>query len=154
VLWVVATLYQYAYTHTDTRTQRYSHTLSLFFFLSFFFSPSLSVSRPFSLSLFLTFIHSQVVRGWYCSAHGRDRCGYKYTHLYFHIYIYIKCQISFSKTVLFSDEKPIGYQLVLFLQLITSLMRGGGLGSSTTFKNWMSSTPRRKWYLTTRRRAH
>ena len=33
-------------------------------------------------------------------------------------------------------------------------MRGGGLGSSTIFKNLMSPTPRRKWYLTTRRRAH
>jgi len=30
--------------------------------------------------------------------------------------------------------------------------RGGGLGSSTIFKNLMSPTPRRKWYLTTRRR--
>ena len=33
-------------------------------------------------------------------------------------------------------------------------MRGGGLGSSTIFKNLMSPTPRRKWYLTTGRRAH
>jgi len=32
--------------------------------------------------------------------------------------------------------------------------RGGGLGSSTIFKNLMSPTPRRKWHLTTRRRAH
>ena len=32
--------------------------------------------------------------------------------------------------------------------------RGGGLGSSTVFKNLMSPTPRRKWYLTTGRRAH
>ena len=32
--------------------------------------------------------------------------------------------------------------------------RGGGLGSSTTFKNLMSPTPRRKWYLMTGRRAH
>jgi len=32
--------------------------------------------------------------------------------------------------------------------------RGGGLASSTIFKNLMSPTPRRKWYLTTRRRAH
>ena len=30
--------------------------------------------------------------------------------------------------------------------------RGGGLGSSTIFKNLMSPTPRRKWYLTTARR--
>ena len=36
--------------------------------------------------------------------------------------MYIKCQISFSKTMLFSDEKLISYQLVLFLQLIISLM--------------------------------
>jgi len=34
------------------------------------------------------------------------------------------------------------------------LMRGGGLGSSTIFKNLMSPTPRRKWYLTTGCRAH
>ena len=34
------------------------------------------------------------------------------------------------------------------------LLRGGGLGSSTIFKNLMSPTPRRKWYLTMRRRAH
>jgi len=33
-------------------------------------------------------------------------------------------------------------------------MSGGGLGSSTIFKNLMSPTPRRKWYLTTGRRAH
>ena len=32
--------------------------------------------------------------------------------------------------------------------------RGGGLGSSTIFKNLMSPMPRRKWYLTTGRRAH
>jgi len=32
--------------------------------------------------------------------------------------------------------------------------RGGELGSSTIFKNLMSPTPRRKWYLTTGRRAH
>jgi len=32
--------------------------------------------------------------------------------------------------------------------------RGGGLGWSTIFKNLMSPTPRRKWYLTTGRRAH
>ena len=32
--------------------------------------------------------------------------------------------------------------------------RGGGLGSSTIFKNLMSPTRRRKWYLTTGRRAH
>ena len=35
-----------------------------------------------------------------------------------------------------------------------NLTRGGGLGSSTIFKNLMSPTPRRKWYLTTGRRAH
>ena len=34
------------------------------------------------------------------------------------------------------------------------IQRGGGLGSSTIFKNLMSPTPRRKWYLTTGRRAH
>ena len=33
-------------------------------------------------------------------------------------------------------------------------MRGGGLGSSTFSKNLKSPTPRRKWYLTTGRRAH
>jgi len=32
--------------------------------------------------------------------------------------------------------------------------RGGGLGSSTIFKNLTSPTPRRKWYLTMGRRAH
>ena len=32
--------------------------------------------------------------------------------------------------------------------------RGGELGSSTIFKNLMSPTPHRKWYLTTGRRAH
>jgi len=34
------------------------------------------------------------------------------------------------------------------------LGRGEGLGSSPIFKNLMSPTPRRKWYLTTGRRAH
>ena len=34
------------------------------------------------------------------------------------------------------------------------LRRGGGLGSRTIFKNLMSPTPRRKWYLTTGRRSH
>jgi len=33
-------------------------------------------------------------------------------------------------------------------------LKGGGLGSSTISKNLMSPTPRRKWYLTTGRRAH
>jgi len=32
--------------------------------------------------------------------------------------------------------------------------RGRGLGSSAIFKNLMMPTPRRKWYLTTGRRAH
>jgi len=32
--------------------------------------------------------------------------------------------------------------------------RGGGLGSRPIFKNLMSPTPRRKWYLTTGCRAH
>jgi len=32
--------------------------------------------------------------------------------------------------------------------------RGGGLGSRPFFKNLMSPTPRRKWYLTMGRRAH
>ena len=32
--------------------------------------------------------------------------------------------------------------------------RGGGLGSRPIFKNLMSPTPHRKWYLTTGRRAH
>jgi len=36
----------------------------------------------------------------------------------------------------------------------TFARRGGGLGSSTISKNLMSPTPRRKWYLTTGRRAH
>ena len=40
------------------------------------------------------------------------------------------------------------------LLLIYIACRGGGLGSSTIFKNLMSPTPRRKWYLTTGRRAH
>ena len=48
------------------------------------------------------------------------------------------------------------YQTVL--QVDNSLLgycgRGGGLGSGTIFKNLMSPTPRRKWYLTTGRRAH
>ena len=40
------------------------------------------------------------------------------------------------------------------LHLCQRPMRGGGLGSSTIFKNLMSPTPRRKWYLTTGHRAH
>ena len=39
-------------------------------------------------------------------------------------------------------------------QIVCTMWRGGGLGSSTIFKNLMSPTPRRKWYLTTGRRAH
>ena len=39
------------------------------------------------------------------------------------------------------------------LLLLRIERRGGGLGSSTIFKNLMSPTPRRKWYLTTGRRA-
>ena len=42
-----------------------------------------------------------------------------------------------------------------FVQLLSIVRRrGGGLGSSTIFKNLMSPTPRRKRYLTTGRRAH
>ena len=37
---------------------------------------------------------------------------------------------------------------------LNTVQRGGGLGSSTISKNLMSPTPRRKWYLTTGRRAH
>ena len=32
-------------------------------------------------------------------------------------------------------------------KLILTQTRGGGLGSSTIFKNLMSPTPRRKWYF-------
>ena len=45
-------------------------------------------------------------------------------------------------------EKTIG------MEQREQLTRGGGLGSSTIFKNLMSPTPRRKWYLTTGRRAY
>ena len=38
--------------------------------------------------------------------------------------------------------------------LCQMLWRGGGLGSSTISKNLMNPPPRRKWYLTTGRRAH
>jgi len=38
--------------------------------------------------------------------------------------------------------------------LAAGMRRGGGLGSSTIFKTLMSPAPRRKWYLTTGRRAH
>ena len=41
-----------------------------------------------------------------------------------------------------------------YIQTYTHLLRGGGLGSSTIFKNLMSPTPRRIWYLTTGCRAH
>ena len=43
---------------------------------------------------------------------------------------------------------------VILLVGEVGIMRGGGLGSSTIFKNLMSPAPRLKWYLTTGRRAH
>jgi len=46
------------------------------------------------------------------------------------------------------------FSVVVLGSLIVVLGRGGGLGSSTIFKKLMSPTPRRKWYLTTGRRAH
>ena len=44
--------------------------------------------------------------------------------------------------------------IFIFVMYMWYPTRGGGLGSSTIFKNLMSPTPRRKWYLTTGRRAH
>jgi len=44
--------------------------------------------------------------------------------------------------------------MTLWVKILPPTSRGGGLGSSTIFKNLMSPTPRRKWYLTTGRRAH
>jgi len=42
----------------------------------------------------------------------------------------------------------------VYMVNVCGVRRGGGLGSSTIYKNLMSPTPRRKWYLTTGRRAH
>ena len=58
-----------------------------------------------------------------------------------------------------SKKNPGGRNFQKFLEISACVsvaigMRGGGLGSSTIFKNSMSPTPRRKWYLTTGRRAH
>ena len=41
-----------------------------------------------------------------------------------------------------------------YAHMCACVWRGGGLGSSTISKNLVSPTPRRKWYLTTGRRAH
>ena len=53
-----------------------------------------------------------------------------------------------------SPHHTLSYVLSRALSVSLSISRGGGLGSSTIFKNLMSPTPRRKWYLTTGRRAH
>ena len=54
--------------------------------------------------------------------------------------------------VQYVGARPIEFSLLLSVFGVN--MRGGGLGSSTISKNLMSPTPRRKWYLTTGRRAH
>ena len=47
------------------------------------------------------------------------------------------------------------FESLVQMSVFDSVMwRSGGLGSSTISKNLMSPTPRRKWYLTTGRRAH
>ena len=63
-------------------------------------------------------------------------CVYIHPHVYRYIYTYIHDIVADS------------------LPRCVVETRGGGLGSSTIFKNLMSPTPRRKWYLTTGRRAH
>ena len=50
--------------------------------------------------------------------------------------------------------KGIRLHILSTASVLPITLRGGGLGSSPIFKNLMSPTPRRKWYLTTGRRAH
>ena len=62
----------------------------------------------------------------------------------------------FSHPPLFTG-KYIGFEMRViraWWRYSLRVRRGGVLGSSTIFKNLMSPTPRRKWYLTTGRRAH
>jgi len=64
-------------------------------------------------------------------------CVYRYIYIPACMRIYMH---SFTENILESSSQREG--------------RGGGLGSSTIFKNLMSLTPRRKWYLTTGRRSY
>ena len=100
-------------------------------------SMQLGLTCPFTTSIF-TYIQQH--------AHIYTRT-HAWRHIPYNIYIRIRAYWCTYINVLMICHHihtiPSSYRL-----------RGGGLGSSTIFKNLMSPTPRRKWYLTTGRRAH
>jgi len=75
----------------------------------------------------------------------------------------IKLQASFAENSLFYkallQKRPTNFSIIARwhrarLNSRTSRGRGGGWGRAPFSRNLMSPTPRRKWYLTTGRRAH
>jgi len=112
-----------------------SLSLYLFFFLFLSLSLSLSVSVSVSLSLSGSFS--------VCLSLSRCVCVSLSPYL-----------APFASLTLSSG--PFPPPLVFSLPSIARpyQRRGGGLGSSTIFKNLLNPTPRRKWYLTTGRRFH
>jgi len=64
------------------------------------------------------------------------------------------CDMTYSYGSIMSSRRDPRNKKLTHSKLRGAERRGGGLGSSTISKNLMSPTPRRKWYLTTGRRAH
>ena len=79
-----------------------------------------------------------------------------YVHLMMHIYSWYVpvCGVYTYEKWSHLSVGYLDHLLSLWYVDFSDVLRGGGLGSSTIFKNLMSPTPRRKWYLTTGRRAH
>ena len=69
---------------------------------------------------------------------------YIYMCVYIHVYIYITRVCIYIYMYIYQNSHVLQAHAEKPLH-----SRGGGLGSSTIFKNLMSPTPRRKWYLTT-----
>ena len=69
-----------------------------------------------------------------------------YVYVYICVYVYV--------WNIYDTHSWVSQSLCDLVICLSHRSRGGGLGSSTIFKNLMSPTPRRKWYLTTGRRTH
>jgi len=93
--------------------------------------------------------------------HKHYRCIYSLLHLHSLFFnLNPQSSIQFSRSLLprSAGNRPIWLRSEIKMKWHSKCNRlyerGGGLGSSTVFKNLMSPTPCHKWYLTTGRRAH
>ena len=95
-----------------------------------------TVLREVSMSIWCTLCEGFVGHNVRCA-----QCAFV-THLYAFV------------THLYAFVTHLMYTVLREVSISIWCTRGGGLGSSTIFKNLMSPTPRRNWYLTTGCRAH